>query len=309
MAIDTNATNQPLDTSFKSKTRWFSLIKDYISVLKLGIVIPNLITAILGMWLASGGLRGFFSGSIFTILLATIGIFLILGSGTSFNNYFDNDIDKKMTRTQQRVLVQGKLQSKHVLWYSLVMLVLGLVILSSIHLLTGLIALAGWIGYSIIYTVWAKRRHWINTIVGSFSGAVPPLIGWSAIHNHLAVGAWILFFIMFFWQPPHFYAIAIKRRDDYKNAGIPMLPVVKTLKETKWQMIAFVLVLIPVSVSLYFFAHLNLVYLIISLILGIAWLRILFKRENNVTKWSESNFKFSLIYLMALYVSIFIGAI
>lgn len=288
--------------------------KDYLSVLKLGIVLPNLLMAVIGMWLAASGPIGFFSLSIRTISFSIVGIFMILASGTSFNNYFDQDIDQLMKRTSERVLAQGKIPAGRVLLISIAMLIVGMAFLSAVNVATAAIALAGWIGYAVIYTVWFKRRHWVNTIVGSFSGAVPPVIGWVAASGHLAWGGFILFIIMFLWQPPHFYAIAIKRREDYENAGIPMLPVVKGFETTQKHILVSIILLIPATILLYIFTKMNSLYLFLAIILGVGWLlqarwnRAKEYKESDMVNWSQKNFIYSLIYLVALMIAMFIGS-
>lgn len=298
-------------SSYTEKTGGLSiLLKNYLSVLKLGIVFPNLMTAFIAMWLAEDGFHHLASLPIITFILSIFGIFLILSSGTSFNNFFDQDIDQKMDRTKERVLAKGSLKRKHVLILSLVLLVSGIILLSFVHVFTAFLALIGWIGYSIIYTIGLKRRHWINTLIGSVPGAFPPLIGWSAVNAHLSIGALLFFLIMFFWQPPHFYAIAIKRREDYKKAGIPMLPVVKSLKSTQRHIKLFIPLLILTSLTFYIVVPLNIVYIGLAVILGIGWfITSMLKKQHDIQKWAQSNFKFSLIYLLCLLLGMFIGSI
>lgn len=303
-----------LRSSYLAKNNLKAIIKDYVSVLKLGIVMPNLLMAITGIWLAASGAAGFFSLPLKTIFFSLIGVFMILASGTSFNNYFDRDIDPLMTRTQNRALAQGRIPTRHVLWLSIFLLVAGLGLLLSVYLITAFIAFAGWIGYTLFYTVWLKRKHWLNTLVGSFSGAVPPVIGWSAVNGHLGSGALILFFIMFLWQPPHFYAIAIKRREEYERAGIPMLPVVKGFETTKKHIIGSILLLIPVTILLYIYIKMNIIYVLIAITLGLGWL--LQARwdgaeeyqESAAVAWSQKNFFYSLFYLVVLMAGMFIGS-
>lgn len=309
MELNTQVSDHPFDSTCRPKPQFIPIIRSYISVLKLGIVVPNLLTALMGMWLATNGYHIFISLSFKTIFLSMIGIFFILASGTSFNNYFDRDIDTKMSRTQGRALVQGKLQPDRVLLLSLFMLFAGTIALSLVHMLTAFIALIGWFLYSIFYTMWIKRRHWINTMIGSIPGAVPPLIGWSAASGHLTIGAWCLFLIMFLWQPPHFYAIAIRRYYDYKHARIPMLPVEKTFQITKIHMTIFVMLLFPVSVMFYLFTNMNALYVLISIALGLGWVFVVLRKKNiSVHIWALNNFKYSLIYLLTLLFAMFIGS-
>ncbi|WP_025026559.1 heme o synthase [Caldalkalibacillus mannanilyticus] len=281
--------------------------KDYVSVTKVGIILSNLITVITGMWLAS-----IYSGIELTlgvILLTILGTSLIIASGTCLNNYIDRDIDPLMKRTKKRALAEGRLDPRNVLIMGFVLAVLGTLLLLYVNLLTTLVALFGLFMYVIVYTMWLKRKHSINTVVGSFSGAVPPVIGWVAVTSSIDAGAWLLFGIMFLWQPPHFFALAMRRCEDYRAAGIPMLPVVKGFAETKKQMLYFVIALIPVSFALYFvIPALGYSYLVLAAILGFTWLGLSIQgfRAKDEILWARKYFVFSLIYLTFLFIGMII---
>lgn len=280
--------------------------KDYVSVTKVGIILGNLLTVITGMWLAAeGSLLGQ------PVLATLLGTALIIASGTCLNNYIDRDIDQKMLRTKGRALAEGRLNPKNVLQMGFILAILGTGLLLTVNVLATLVALFGLFVYVVVYTMWLKRLHSLNTVVGSVSGAVPPVIGWVAVTNSVDVGAWILFFIMFLWQPPHFLALAMRRCEDYRAAGIPMLPVVRGFKETKWQMANYVAALVPVSLLLYYFTEVGLAYVIIALILGIAWLIIsirgFFAKDDIL--WARKYFVFSLIYLTVMFVGMMVVTI
>lgn len=273
--------------------------RDYITVTKIGIVTGNLLTVFAGMWLAAGG---DLSGQ--PVLRALLGTALIIASGTCLNNFIDRDIDQKMLRTQKRANAVARLSPTNVLIMGILFSVLGTGLLLSVNMLTTLVALFGLFGYVVLYTLWLKRTHHLNTVVGSVAGAVPPMIGWAAMANSLDSGAWILFFIMFVWQIPHFLAIAIRRYDDYKAAGIPMLPVVKGFRQTKWHMLNYVAALIPVSLLLPIFVpQVRLGYVWMALALGIFWLFFSirgFKALDHI-QWAKKQFIFSLIYLTVMF--------
>ncbi|GAA0349922.1 heme o synthase [Bacillus horti] len=284
--------------------------KDYVTVTKLGIIFGNLITVIAGMWVATGGQLSVLSFNM--VFLTLLGTTLIIASGTCLNNYLDRDIDQKMARTKKRALADGRLDPNQVLVMGFVAAILGTVLLLFVNVLTTLIALFGLFGYVVLYTMWLKRTHHLNTVVGSVAGAVPPMIGWSAVTGGLEAGAFILFGIMFVWQIPHFLAIAIRRKEDYAKAGIPMLPVVFGNKTTKWHMLNYVAVLIPVSLLLPLFVkHVGVGYTITAILLGILWIAISlkgFKAEDDVN-WAKRHFIFSLNYMVLLFASMMIFSI
>jgi protoheme IX farnesyltransferase len=277
--------------------------KDYVTVTKIGIILGNLLTVITGMWLAAGGS---FSGQ--PVLLTLLGTALIIASGTCLNNYIDRDIDQKMLRTKKRALAEGRLNPRNVLQMGFLFAILGTVLLLFVNVLATLVALFGLFGYVVLYTMWLKRAHSLNTVVGSVAGAVPPMIGWAAVTNSLDPGAWMLFAIMFIWQIPHFLAIAIRRREDYRAAGIPMLPVVKGNKETKWQMLHYVAALIPVSLLLAYTIDISMAYVWMALILGIVWfvmsIRGFYAKDDVI--WAKKYFIYSIIYLTLMFVGMIV---
>lgn len=284
--------------------------KDYVTVTKLGIIFGNMVTVIAAMWLATRGNLSLLTWDL--VLLTIIGTALIIASGTCLNNFIDRDIDQKMKRTQKRALADGRLDPNQVLIMGFVFAILGTTLLLFVNILTTLVALFGLFGYVVLYTMWLKRTHHLNTIVGSVSGAVPPVIGWVAVTGSLDAGAWILFAIMFIWQIPHFLAIAIRRREDYRNAGIPMLPVVFGNHTTKWHMLNYVVLLIPVSLMLPLMVpHVKTGYLYVAVILGVGWLIMSikgFKAPDDV-QWAKKHFIFSLNYMVILFASIMIFSI
>lgn len=285
--------------------------KDYISVTKVGIINANLMTMIAGMWLAAGGGRAFFALEFTHILFTVLGVTFIIASGTCYNNYYDRDIDQKMDRTKDRALAEGRLDPKQILWMGSILAILGTISLLFVNVLTTFIALLGLFGYAVVYTMWFKRRHHLNTLVGSFSGAVPPMIGWVAVTGSVDPGAWILFMILFIWQPPHFFALAMRRCEDYRAAGIPMLPVVRGFEVTKKHIILYVAALIPASIALVLFTDVvGLPYLILALVLGTSWLGLtlwgLWIEKKDDIKWARINFVASLIYLTLLSIGMMV---
>lgn len=283
--------------------------RDYITVTKVGIILGNLLTVIAGMWLAAGGWTGFSQLPISQIVLTILGTALVIASGTCLNNYIDRDIDQIMERTKKRPSADGRLEPRRVLLMGYILALAGTFMLLNVNIVATLSALFGLFIYVIVYTLWLKRTHHINTVVGGISGAMPPVIGYTAVTGSLDMGVLVFFVLMFIWQPPHFLALAIKRREDYRKAGIPMLPVVKGVPVTKQQIIVWVASLIPASLYLYLVAPLNLAYVAIVLFLGIGWLILALagSKKYDDTKWASKNFVWSLLYLTGISLACIVG--
>jgi protoheme IX farnesyltransferase len=275
-------------------------IRDYIQLTKPGILRSNLIAAFAGFWLAS---QGTIQWSLFIMML--LGTTLVMASSCVFNNYLDRDYDGLMERTSHRPLPSGRLSTQRVLVFATI---LGLLGLSVLFIFTNIMAvfmgIIGMIVYVIIYTAWLKRTSTLSTVMGSFSGAMPPIIGYTAVTGTMDAGAWILFGILFLWQPPHFWALGIRRIEEYRAAGFQILPVVKGVNRTKLQMIPYVVLLIPVSLLLYVTDYAGIYYFITALVLGVLWL--LLCLSGLVTKdddrWAKRTFIFSINYLLILFL-------
>ncbi|MCD8509250.1 MAG: heme o synthase [Bacillus sp. (in: Bacteria)] len=295
----TLTTTEKMDVSDmnESHATW----KTYVDISKTGIVKSNLITTFTGLFLAGVYTGTTLSSDPLTVLLTLLGSALIIAGGCALNNYIDRDIDHLMERTKERPSVTGELKGKQILTYGLVTSALGTLLLSMTTYMAAVIGLIGLFVYVVLYSMWTKRTTTFNTIVGSFSGAVPPLIGWAAIDASLHPVAWSLFLIMFIWQPPHFLALAMKRVDEYKRAGIPMLPVVAGFKVTKRQINWYVAALIPISLTV---AHFGAVYTIVALLLGVGWLvlGLASSKYNDDLKWASHMFYYSLIYMTVLFI-------
>lgn len=283
--------------------------KDVLTTVKMGIVNSNLITAFTGVWLALYYTQQSLSSFIFPVLFVLAGTGLVIAGGCSLNNYIDRDIDQLMKRTQERPSATGKLEGRKVLAMGMVLSLTGLAALLAASQTAALFGFIGLIVYVMIYTMWLKRTHSINTIVGSVAGAVPPIIGWAAIDPSLnSPVPWLLFMIMFLWQPPHFLALAIKRVEEYRRAGIPMLPVVAGFEITKRQMIIYVAVLVPTSLLLY---SLGVIYTAAAAILGFGWLALAVYGlyTGNTVKWSRIMFVASLNYMTLLFIAMIVSTL
>jgi heme o synthase len=298
-AIETGA---PMLHTNSEKT---SIFKDFTALIKIGIVNSNLITTFTGLWLALHFKGQSFSENLTIAFFTMIGTAFIIAGSCVINNYVDRDIDHLMERTKSRPTVTGKIQPAKVLALGIIFISIGTFLLFFTTITATLIGLLGVFIYVFLYTLWSKRQLVSNTIIGSISGAVPPLIGWAAVDGNLDKIAWSLFLIMFIWQPPHFYALAMRRVKEYKGAGIPMLPVVKGFKTTKNNMIVWVIALVPLPFLL---TSLGLPFLILATSLNIGWLvlGIYGYKIKDDLKWAKLMFVYSLHYLTFIFVAMII---
>lgn len=285
-----------------------STINLWAQAVKTGIIKSNLIPMIAGLMLALYTYELNFIENIPNIILATVGSALVIAAAGIFNNLYDRDIDKVMPRTKTRPTVTGELNTRTVLIAGVVFLILGLIALAFTTPLAMFLGFLGVFFYVVPYTMWTKRRTIWNTEVGSISGAMPPLIGWAAVAPNIWHPAcWALFIIMVIWQMPHFYAIAIRKHDDYAAANIPMLPVAKGQRRTYIQTNVYLVLLMLTS---FLFLPLSLGLTLVSLVLGGIWLWLSFvgyhKMEGKT--WANKMFAFSLIHMMVLFATVIIYA-
>ncbi|WP_405083574.1 heme o synthase [Paenibacillus psychroresistens] len=281
--------------------------RDFVQLAKPGIIFSNLITAFGGFWVAS---RWDIDWALLVFMI--IGTILVIGSGCVLNNYLDRDMDTKMARTKKRALPTGKMEPNVVLWYGIVMGIVGMSVLW--FLVTPLSALLGLLGlfvYVWIYTAWFKRTSVWSTVVGAISGAVPPIIGYCAVNEQLDAGAWILFAILFLWQMPHFWALGIRRMEEYRAAGFPLLPVVRGSFVTKISMMRYVVLLVPTSALLYLYGYVGMIYLVAAIVMGIYWAYLCLKgfSAKDEEAWAKKTFIFSINYLTILFLIIVIDTV
>jgi len=279
--------------------------RDFLALIKIGIVNSNLITTFTGLWLALHFSGKSFLDNLDIVFFTVIGSSLIIAGSCALNNYLDRDIDPFMERTKSRPTVTGKLNPAKVAILSFVFIALGTILLMFTTSTATIIGLLGVFSYIVLYTMWSKRKYVSNTIIGSISGAVPPLIGWAAVDANLSVMAWVIFLIMFFWQPPHFYALAMRRVEEYRAANIPMLPVVKGFKATKRSIYLWIIALFPLP---FFLLDLGLPFLILATVLNIGWLAtgIYARKFKDDIKWAKLMFVYSLQYLTIMFVAMVI---
>ena len=283
-----------------------SYSKLWAQAVKTGIIKSNLVPMVAGLMLALYTYELSFIENIWNVVLALAGTTAVIAAAGSFNNVYDRDIDAVMQRTKIRPTVTGAISIKTVLIVAFILLIGGIVLL---YFTTPLAALLGFLGvffYVVPYTMWTKRRTIWNTEIGSISGAMPPLIGWAAVAPDIWHPAcWALFIIMVIWQIPHFYAIAIRKRDDYAAANIPMLPVVKGERRTYIQSNIYLIILMLTS---FLFLPLSLGLTIVAFVLGGIWLWLSFigysKMEGKT--WANKMFAYSLFHMIALFATVII---
>lgn len=276
--------------------------KDFMALIKIGIVNSNLITTFTGLWLALHFTGQSFLNNIDKVFFTIAGSSLIIAGSCAINNYVDRDIDHLMERTKERPTVTGKIIPRKVLLLGIILIALGTLSLFFTTITATVIGLLGVFSYVFLYTLWSKRQLVSNTVIGSISGAVPPLIGWAAVDGNLDIMAWSLFVLMFVWQPPHFYALAMRRANEYKAAGIPMLPVVKGFRTTKKHILVWVAALLPIP---FFLTSLGIPFLILATLLNLGWLvlGIYGYRIKDDIKWAKLMFVYSLQYLTIMFVA------
>lgn len=293
-------------------------MKKYYELTKSGLVFGNLITVIAGFLLGARVSQGM--GTTLVIhwplfVAALAGIALVMASGCVFNNYIDRDIDGAMERTKRRALVGGEVSARAAFVFGVVLGAAGFaILLYYVNVLATLAALAGFFFYVFAYSMWGKRRTAYGTFVGAIAGATPPLVGYAAAAGRIDAAALVLFVIMLAWQMPHFFAIAVRREDDYAAAKIPVMPVAYGVRRTKVSMLIYIFEFIVASVLLSVFGYAGVGYLVIALVLGGAWLALsvrgffLSGKSAGIT-WAKQMFFLSLIVMVVLFATIAIGAV
>jgi len=293
-------TEEPLEVTFHRLTHIRSTVKAFYELTKPRIMLMLLFTQFCAMIVAAHGLP-----PLRVSILAILGLAMSTGSAATMNMWYDRDIDAVMHRTQARPIPSGKVKPAHAFWFGLILLVTSLLELGlAVNLLTAVMAFAGYLYYVVIYTMWLKRRTVQNIVIGGGAGAFPPLVGWCAVTNHMAWTPVLMFLIIFLWTPPHFWALALYKQDDYRRANVPMMPVIRGDRVTKIQSSVYAVLLLLCTVVLYFTHTVGLWYLGAAVILGICFIAytIFNLREYGSVVWAKRTFKFSLLYLPTIFV-------
>jgi len=278
---------------------------DFFQLMKPRVMSLVIFTGFAGMYLAPSSGEVTFS----VIMLGAISLFAIAaGAGASgaINQWYDRDIDAVMTRTMGRPIPSGRVQSEEALALGLVISVLSVLLLSlSSNLLAGGLLAFTIFFYAVIYSIWLKRRTPQNIVIGGAAGALPPMVGWAAMTGTISLESILLFAIIFIWTPPHFWALALVKNDDYQAANVPMLPVVAGITETKSQIFIYSVILAPLGVAPYLIGMSSLVYGVIAGLFGAAFAYKAWqlKRSDDLAQ-AMPLFKFSLYYLTILFLTI-----
>ncbi|OWO79054.1 protoheme IX farnesyltransferase [Photorhabdus luminescens] len=274
------------------------MIKQYLQVTKPGIIFGNLISVIGGFLLASKGVIDY------PLFISTLlGVSLVVASGCVFNNYIDRDIDRIMERTKNRVLVKGLIDPKISLIYASILGIAGIVLLyAAANALAMQLAIIGFVVYVGVYSLYMKRKSVYGTLIGSLSGAAPPVIGYCAVTGQFDTGALILLLIFSLWQMPHSYAIAIFRFKDYQAANIPVLPVIKGISVAKNHIILYILAFMIATLMLAISGYAGYKYLVVAAAVSVWWLGMALSgyKTDNDRIWARKLFIFSIVAITSL---------
>lgn len=278
-------------------------MEKYIKIIKPKIILGNLISF-------SGG---FFFGSQYNInylkfITVLLGIFCVIISSCLINNYLDKDIDKKMERTKERTLILNNINLKIYLFYSVLLMILGVfIIFISTNILTMILSLIGYFIYIFIYTIYMKRKSIYSIIIGSLSGSIPPLIGYCSVTNKFDFKSFILSIIFILWQIPHSYSISIFRLKDYKNANIPTFPIIKGIHKTKIHILIYILLFSIITMFFFINEYVGYKYAIVTTLINFIWIKHAITGFNKKCKnkiWAKKIFFLSIITIILFNIMI-----
>jgi protoheme IX farnesyltransferase len=285
------------EIEIKGQAGW----RDYYDLCKPRVIVLLVITAMVGVLLASpvGEL------SIFILVVSSLGIGLGSAAGAVINQVVERESDAKMARTQNRPLPQGRVEQKNAFIFALMLAAGSVFILTAwINVLTAVLTFASMIGYAVVYTMYLKKATPQNIVIGGLAGATPPLLGWVAVTNSIDPQGLLLVLIIYTWTPPHFWALAIHRRDDYAKVNLPMLPVTHGIEFTKYSILGYTIIMILVTLLPYLIFMSGWIYLASATILNLYFLYmvllLMFSKKQNV---AMKTFVYSINYLLLLFVS------
>jgi protoheme IX farnesyltransferase len=278
--------------------------RDYYELTKPRVVMLIVFTAIVGMFLAVPGWPGTSA-----LIFGTLGIGLAASGAAVFNHVLDARIDIHMLRTSGRPLPQGRLSERKALSFAAILSMLSMLILSGlVNPLTAVLTFLSLIGYAVVYTVYLKRATPQNIVIGGAAGAAPPVLGWAAVTNEVSFASLLLFLIIFVWTPPHFWALAIARKEEYAKVGIPMLPVTHGEAFTRLNILLYTVLLCVITVIPYLTGMSGLIYLATAVVLGATflWYAIQMMRNPDDLDWAMATFRFSISYLGFLFAALLV---
>ncbi|MDX5297561.1 MAG: heme o synthase [Gammaproteobacteria bacterium] len=286
---------QTLSLTLTERAGW----RDYLELTKPRVVALMILTAVIGMLLARPVLPSWQ-----VLVWGNLGIALLAGAAAVINHVVDHKVDALMARTRKRPVAQGRVNTLDALLFAAILGLSGLfLLLWKINALTAWLTLASLLGYAVVYTLFLKRATPQNIVIGGLAGAMPPLLGWTAVTGHVDPNALLLVLIIFAWTPPHFWALAIHRKEEYARVGIPMLPVTHGNRYTELHILLYTLVLLAVSVFPFLTGMSGGVYLVGALLLGARFLHYSLRLwRGDDRRVALDTFKYSITYLMALFV-------
>ena len=278
--------------------------QDYYELTKPRVVMLIVFTAIVGMFVSVPGWPG-----VSALVFGTLGIGLASSSAAVFNHILDARIDIQMMRTRGRPLPQGKLTERSALLFATILCIISMLILVLlVNTLTAILTFVSLIGYAVVYTVWLKRATPQNIVIGGAAGAAPPILGWTAVTNEVEAGALLLFLIVFVWTPPHFWALAIARKEEYAKVDIPMLPVTHGEAYTRLNILLYTILLVLVTILPYLIGMSGVIYLLTAIVLDVYFLyyAIRMYREPDDVELPMRTFRFSISYLGFLFAALLV---
>lgn len=283
-------------TAQAAPAAWGQVVADYVTLTKPRVQLLLLLTTVTTMYVAG-------DPSVGLVALTCLGGFLSAGGAGAVNHYYDRDIDAQMARTATRPVPAGRVRPGAALAYGFALQTLSFLLLSTtVNLLAAVLALCGFLGYVLVYTMWLKRSTPQNIVIGGAAGAVPPLVGWAAVTGHVDPTAWYLFAIVFYWTPPHFWALSLLMKDEYARVGVPMMPVVHGEAETRRQIVLYTGLLVVLTMLPVLFGFFGAIYAAVALSLG-AWFLVLAVRlQRRADRQSAlRTYLYSLAYLAVLF--------
>ena len=278
--------------------------RDYYELTKPRVVMLIVFTAVVGMFLSVSGWP-----DTMAVVFGTIGIAMASSSAAVFNHVLDARIDVLMMRTRGRPLPQGKLTERSALMFASSLCVMSMIILwFLVNPLTAILTFISLIGYAVVYTAWLKRATPQNIVIGGAAGAAPPVLGWTAVTNEVTSGALLLFLIVFVWTPPHFWALAIARLEEYRKVEIPMLPVTHGVPYTRLNILLYSILLLLVTIMPYLIGMSGMIYLLAALGLGsyFLWYAIRMYRDHEDEELPMQMFRYSISYLGYLFAALLV---
>jgi heme o synthase len=279
------------------------VLADYFTLTKPKVQLLLLLTTITTMYVAG-------EPSVALVAATVLGGFLSAGGAGALNHWYDRDIDAQMGRTAGRPVPAGRISPRAALIYAFALQIASFAVLwAAANLLAAILALLGFVWYTLVYTVWLKRRSPHNIVIGGAAGAVPPLVGWAAVKGSVAPDALYLFAIVFYWTPPHFWALSLLMKNEYERVGVPMMPVVHGEKETRRQIVLYTLLLTVLTLLPVVFGFFGAIYAVCAAGLGAAFITLALRLQRRADRASAlRTYLFSLGYLAALFAVMVIDA-